>query len=99
MNNRGTIVFYGMAGGRPDPIDPYYLYFYRSLRFCGGDCFNYLETPQELQMRIDVVFDGYRKGFLGADITDIVLLEDAPRLHTPLESRATSGKFLLRVEK
>ena len=36
-NKRGTIVFYGMAGGRPDPIDPYYLYFYRSLRFCGAE--------------------------------------------------------------
>lgn len=97
-NKRGTIVFYGMAGGRPDPIDPYFLYFYRSLRFCGGDCFNYLETPEELQMRIDAVFDGYRRGFLRADITDTVPLDRAAALHTRLESRATSGKFLLKVE-
>jgi NADPH:quinone reductase len=96
-NKRGTIVFYGMAGGRPDPIDPYYLYFYRSLRFCGGDCFNYLETPQEVQMRIEAVFDGYRKGFLGSDISDIVPLEQASALHAKIESRATSGKFLLQV--
>ncbi len=96
-NKRGTIVFYGMAGGRPDPIDPYYLYFYRSLRFCGGDCFNYLETPQEVKMRIEAVFDGLKKGFLHSDITDIVALEQASALHARLESRATSGKFLLKV--
>jgi NADPH2:quinone reductase len=96
-NKRGTIVFYGMAGGRPDPIDPYFLYFYRSLRFCGGDCFNYLETAEEVQSRIDAVFDGYRKGFLRSDITDIVPLEQAPALHARLEGRATTGKFLLQV--
>jgi hypothetical protein len=85
-----------MAGGRPDPIDPYYLYFYRSLRFCGGDCFNYLETPQEVQMRIEAVFDGYRKGFLGSDISDIVPLEQASALHAKIESRATSGNFCFK---
>ena len=97
MNKRGTIVFYGMAGGRPDPIDPYFLYFYNSIRFCGGDCFNYLETPEEVQMRIDAVFDDYRKGHLKADITEIVPLERASDIHRKLESRATTGKFVLKV--
>lgn len=97
VNKRGTIIFYGMAGGRPDPIDPYFLYFYRSIRFCGGDCFNYLETPEEVQMRIDAVFDGYRQGFLRADISGVLPLEEAAEIHRRLESRATSGKFLLKV--
>jgi len=35
--HRGTIVFYGMASGKPDPIDPYFLYYGRSIRFAGGD--------------------------------------------------------------
>jgi NADPH2:quinone reductase len=97
VNKRGTIVFYGMAGGRPDPIDPYYLYFYNSIRFCGGDCFNYLETAEEVQMRIDSVFDGYRKGFLKADIAEIIPMAQAADVHRKLESRTTSGKFVLKV--
>ncbi len=97
VQKRGTIVFYGMAGGRPDLIDPYFLYFYRSIRFCGGDCFNYLETPDEIQMRIDAVFDGYRRGFLKADISAVLPLDDVAEVHRRLESRATSGKFLLTL--
>lgn len=97
VNNRGTIVFYGMAGGRPDPIDPYFLYFYRSIRFCGGDCFNYLETPEEVQMRIDAVFDDYRSGYLRADISDVVPLDQVAEIHRKLESRTTTGKFVLRI--
>jgi NADPH:quinone reductase len=97
INNRGTIVFYGMASGKPEPIDPYFLYYGRSIRFAGGDCYNYLQTPEEMQMRLDAVFDGYRKGYLKPDIAEIVPLERAAEVHRKLESRATSGKFLLQI--
>ena len=95
--HRGTIVFYGMASGKPAPIDPYFLYYGRSIRFAGGDCFNYLETREEMQMRIDAVFDGRRAGYLKPDIAEIVPLERAAEIHRKLESRATSGKFLLQI--
>lgn len=95
--HRGTIVFYGMASGKPDPIDPYFLYYGRSIRFAGGDCFNYLETREEVQMRIDAVFEGYRQGYLKPDIAEIVPLERAAEVHRKLESRATSGRFLLQI--
>ena len=95
--HRGTIVFYGMASGKPEPIDPYFLYFGRSIRFAGGDCFNYLETREELQMRIEAVFEGFRQGYLKPDITEVAPLERAAEIHRRLESRATSGRFLLRI--
>lgn len=95
--SRGTIVFYGMASGKPEPIDPYFLYYGRSIRFAGGDCFNYLETREEMQMRIDAVFEGYRQGYLKPDIAEIVPLERAAEVHRKLESRATSGRFLLQI--
>ena len=48
-------------------------------------------------MRIDAVFDGYRQGFLKPDIAETVPLERAAEIHRKLESRATSGRFLLQI--
>lgn len=97
IDDCGTIVLYGVPGGKPDPIDPFWLMFGRSVRLCGGDCNNFTRTRVETQSRLDDVYQGFRSGFLKPNIAEMVPLADAPRIHRALESRGTSGKFVLRL--
>src|SRR6478736_9211655 len=48
----GTVVFYGMAAGDPDPVDPRVL-MDRSLTLVGGDLWNVLTTAEVRQRRAD----------------------------------------------
>ncbi len=97
VSPRGTIVLYGVPSGKPDPIEPFWLMFDRSVRLCGGDCNNWTETREETESRISDVYDGYRQGFLEPNITEIAPLEDAARIHGELESRQSTGKFVLQI--
>lgn len=97
VNDRGTIVLYGVPSGKPEPVEPFWLMFGRSVRLCGGDCNNYTLTYEETQGRMNAVYDGYRKGYLKPNLAEVAPLKDAGRIHGLLESRGTSGKFVLRV--
>jgi NADPH2:quinone reductase len=97
INERGTIVLYGVPSGKPDPVEPFWLMFGRSVRLAGGDCNNFTRTPEETQARMNAVYDGYRQGWLKPNIAELAPMHDAARIHAALESRGTSGKFVLRV--
>lgn len=94
---RGTIVLYGVPSGKPDPIEPFWLMMGRSVRLCGGDCNNWTETGEQIESRMRAVYDGYRNGYLKPNVSEVALLEDAPRIHHALESRQSIGKFILKV--
>ena len=90
----GTVVFYGMAAGNPDPVDPRVL-MDRSLTLVGGDLWNVLTSAQARQVRADALFDAIQQGALQVPIAARFALRDGARAHALLEGRGVSGKVLL----
>src|SRR5690349_2934694 len=87
----GTVVFYGMAAGDPDPVDPRVL-MDRSLTLVGGDLWNVLTTAQVRQQRADRLFAAVRAGHLRVTIAARVPLREGSRAHAILEGRGSAGK-------
>ena len=90
----GSVVFFGMAAGDPDPIDPRLL-MDRSLTLTGGDLWNVLTTAQARQQRADRLFAAVRAGHLAVSIAARFPLRDGAQAHALLESRGSVGKVLL----
>jgi NADPH2:quinone reductase len=87
-------VFFGMAAGDPDPVDPRLL-MDRSLTLAGGDLWNVLTTAQARQQRADRLFAAVRAGHLALAIAARFPLRDGAQAHALLESRGSVGKVLL----
>jgi len=90
----GTVVFFGMAAGDPDPVDPRAL-MDRSLTLTGGDLWNVLTTADARQQRADRLFAAVRAGQLHLSIAARFPLRDGARAHALLEGRGSVGKVLL----
>ena len=90
----GTVVFYGMAAGDPDAVDPRLL-MDRSLALVGGDLWNVLTSAQARQRRADRLFAALRDGRLRVTIAARFALRDGAQAHALLESRGSAGKVLL----
>lgn len=90
----GSVVFYGMAAGNPDPVDPRLL-MDRSLRLVGGDLWNVLTSAAARQSRADRLFEALRLGQLSVTIAARFALSDGAQAHALLEGRGVSGKVLL----
>ena len=92
----GTVVFYGMAAGDPDPVDPRLL-MDRSLTLTGGDLWNVLTGPVERRRRAAALFQQIRQGSVKPQIAARIPLREGARAHEFLESRAAIGKVLLTL--
>ena len=90
----GSVVFFGMAAGDPDPVDPRLL-MDRSLTLTGGDLWNVLTTADARQQRADRLFAAVRAGHLAVSIAARFALRDGAQAHALLESRGSAGKVLL----
>lgn len=90
----GRVVFYGMAGGDPAPVDPRRL-MDESKTLTGGDLWNVLTSREERIRRANALFGWVRDGSLAVRIERTFPLRDGAAAHALLESRATSGKILL----
>ena len=90
----GTVVFYGMAAGDPEQVDPRVL-MDRSLTLVGGDLWNVLTTAQARQQRAARLFEAVRDGRLQVAIAARFPLRDGTQAHALLESRGSRGKVLL----
>jgi len=90
----GTVVFYGMAAGDPDPVDPRVL-MDRSLTLVGGDLWNVLTNAEARQTRADRLFAAIRAGRLHLQIAARFALRDGAQAHALLEGRGVTGKVLL----
>ncbi len=90
----GHVVFFGMAGGDPVPVDPRYL-MDTSKSLTGGDLWNVLRTREDRLQRANELFDWVRRGLLKVHIEARVPLSQGAEAHRLLESRNTTGKVLL----
>lgn len=90
----GRVVFYGMAGGDPDPVDPRLL-MDGSKTLTGGDLWNVLRSAEDRRGRSADLFARVREGALKIAIDARYPLAEGARAHAHLESRRASGKLLL----
>lgn len=91
---RGKVVFYGMSGGDPEPVDPRVL-MDSSKTITGGDLWNYLNSREERVNRATQLFDWIRTGQLALSDPTIFKLSDGKTAHDFLESRKSTGKIIL----
>lgn len=92
----GTVVFYGMAAGDPDPVDPRLL-MDRSLKLTGGDLWNVLTSGAIRRERADALFALIRQGLVQPQIAARFAMRDGKDAHAFIESRAAIGKVLLTL--
>lgn len=91
----GTVVFFGMSGGDPSPVDPRML-MDTSKTLTGGDLWNVLTSFEERQKRSKQLFDWIISGKLQLQPPTVFPLEEGAKAHDLLESRKSTGKILLR---
>lgn len=92
----GTVVFYGMAAGDPDPVDPRML-MDRSLTLTGGDLWNVLTSADVRRERAAALFEQIRLRTLAPTIAGTFALAEGAEAHRFLESREAVGKVVLLV--
>ncbi|MBZ5644954.1 MAG: quinone oxidoreductase [Acidobacteriia bacterium] len=90
----GHVVFYGMSGGDPEPVDPRLL-MDESKTLTGGDLWNVLTSHDERVRRAGELFAAVRRGELTVTIGGTFALADGRRAHETLEGRGSIGKLLL----
>ncbi len=90
----GHVVFFGMAGGDPQSVDPRYL-MDTSKSLTGGDLWNVLTSQDERIRRADELFEWVRKGALKLRIAASFPLSEGAAAHAFLEGRSAIGKVLL----
>ncbi|MDQ6930138.1 MAG: quinone oxidoreductase [Candidatus Eremiobacteraeota bacterium] len=90
----GHVVFYGMAGGNPKPIDPRRL-MDESKTVTGGDLWNVLRSAAERVRRANELFALIVSGGLHVHVDRTFALKDGSSAHRYLESRRSKGKVLL----
>lgn len=103
LRTRGYLVAFGLANGRPMPFDVTRLSGITGTNNRGSlfvtwpTTNDYLTTAEHLRACADAVFGAVLRGQLRLHIAGVFPLEQAAQTHRLLESRATSGKLLLKV--
>ena len=96
LRPRGMLVLYGQSAGPVPPIDPLLLAQHGSLFVTRPTLANYAATTDELRWRAGEVLDSVGSGKLRLTIDRELPLAEAAESHRLLESRATTGKLILR---
>jgi len=94
VRTKGTVVFYGMAGGDPAPVDPRML-MDTSKTLTGGDLWNHVTSRANRIERAHALFDLLQSGKLKTESFKRFALQDGAEAHQLLESRNSTGKILL----
>lgn len=94
LRTGGHAVFFGMAGGDPEPVAPRYL-MDTSKTITGGDLWNVLRTHEDRVRRAEDLFDLVRGGALKLRIAATFPLTEGAAAHAFLEGRGALGKVLL----
>ncbi|MBB3108718.1 NADPH2:quinone reductase [Paenibacillus phyllosphaerae] len=94
VRTKGAVVFYGMAGGDPQPVDPRML-MDTSKTLTGGDLWNHITSREERVARASALFQELREGRLRLEEPARFALRDGAEAHRLLESRLSTGKILL----
>ncbi|MBS4176823.1 quinone oxidoreductase family protein [Lederbergia citrea] len=90
----GAVVFYGMAGGDPSPVNPRML-MDTSKTLTGGDLWNVLTSSAERTTRSHQLFNWIAEGKIKVKKPTVFSLKDGSDAHRLLESRKSIGKILL----
>ncbi|HEY2421687.1 MAG TPA: quinone oxidoreductase [Neobacillus sp.] len=90
----GTVVFFGMSGGDPAPVDPRML-MDTSKTLTGGDLWNVLTSREERIARAAELFRWMEEGKVSVSEPTVFSLQDGQEAHKYLESRRSIGKILL----
>ena len=93
---RGTLVLFGQSSGMVEPFSPRKVLGSRTL--VSATLGDYVRDRGELALRWRRVSDDVAEGRMKLAIDRILPLGEAAEAHRLLESRATSGKLLLRVD-
>ena len=91
---RGTVVFYGMSGGDPDPVNPRLL-MDGSKALIGGDLWSFLKSSADRLRLSEMLFGRLYEGSLQYPPTKTFMLADGKAAHETLESGSFSGKLVL----
>ena len=94
---RGLMALVGQSSGPVAPVDPSLLNQRGSLFLTRPNLAHHLATARRLLGRAGEVMTLLTSGRLTVHISATYPLADAARAHRDLESRATTGKLLLRV--
>jgi len=97
LSRRGLLVSFGNASGPPEPVDPLRLSRGGSLYLTRPTLFDYVSTPQELDVAAAALFEVLARGEVSIRIGQTFRLEDAAAAHTALAARETTGATLLRL--
>lgn len=90
----GHIVFYGMSGGDPKPVDPRML-LNTSKTLTGGDLWSYLTSEKERKIRAKQLFDWIVNNDIKIEQPVKFKLSEGKVAHEYLENGKSSGKILL----
>lgn len=94
VKEKGTVVFFGFAGGNPPPVDARML-MDGSKTLVGGDLWSYLISKEERINRSKQLFEWISSGKLNIPSPAIFALHDGRKAHELLESRKSTGKIVL----
>ncbi|MEC0230766.1 quinone oxidoreductase family protein [Paenibacillus alba] len=94
VKTKGTVVFYGMAGGDPPLIDPRML-MDTSKTLTGGDLWNHVTTRANRIERSQELFQALRQGTVQMEDLMCIPLSEGAGAHRLMESRMSTGKILL----
>lgn len=90
----GQVVFFGMAGGDPAPVDPRML-MDGSKTLTGGDLWSYLNSKEERIKRANQLFQWIIEGKVTLSTPTSFKLSEGKLAHDYLESRKSTGKIIL----
>ncbi len=90
----GHVVFFGMSGGDPEPIDPRML-LDTSKTLIGGDLWSYLTNQDERRNRAKNLFDLIENGIVKIKKPIKFKLSEGKKAHEYLENGKSSSKILL----
>jgi NADPH2:quinone reductase len=91
----GHVILYGWASGKPEPLDPLRLLI-GSKKISGLAVRDGNRDPARMEKALHHMSEWFKSGKISAKITPYPLKE-AARAQKELESRATTGKLILRT--
>ncbi len=91
----GTMVTFGNASGKPDPVDPQVLAGKGSLFLTRPTLFTHIASRETCQSRADELFEMVTSGKVKIRINQTYKLDDVAQAHRDLEARKTTGTTIL----
>jgi len=97
LRRRGLMASFGEASGDPDPVPPRRLGALGSIYLTHPSVSNYTATRAELLTAAHDLFAMVAAGKIKIEISSTYPLQDAPRAHSDIESRKTTGSIVMLV--